>query len=408
MGNESKIEDIRTRLNAAFPPEADEEAKGNVTELKTEFPLALRMLEALLFAASEPLDEATLIDRLPTDIELPQILAELRKRYESRGVNLICVGGRWQFRTAPDLAFLMQKERIEPRKLSRAAIETLAIVAYHQPITRLEIEEIRGVSVSKGTLDVLLETGWVRLRGRRRSPGRPVCYGTSQTFLEHFGLETVKDLPGLEELKSAGLLSSRLPPSFVIPSPDDDDDAELDPLEDEVTADLFDGEAAPEGELAEATDAEAVTSENAMEAEEELSAASEDETSDEELDEVEAEDEPCAELEDSDAEPSEEASAEGDDSFDGEENIENEAATAELADVDELEEDDLNSDEADGGVDAATAELADVDELEEDDLDSNEVDGGADVATDELTDEDALDEGEPEDEGDEDDTPSAV
>jgi segregation and condensation protein B len=229
MGNEGKIADIRSRLNAAF--EASDAEGNNVTTLKTEFPLALRMLEALLFAASEPLDEATLKDRLPTEIELPQLLAELKKRYEGRGVNLVGIGGRWQFRTAPDLAFLMEKQRVEPRKISRAAIETLAIIAYHQPVTRLEIEQIRGVSISKGTLDVLLETGWVRLRGRRRAPGRPVCYGTSQAFLEHFGLETVKDLPGLEELKAAGLLSAKIPTGFTIPMPNDMDDAELDPLE---------------------------------------------------------------------------------------------------------------------------------------------------------------------------------
>jgi len=232
MGNEGKIADIRSRLERAFESEGEGEGASNVTSLKTELPLALRMLEALLFAASEPLDEATLKDRLPTDIELPGLLVELGKMYEGRGVNLVCIGGRWQFRTAPDLAFLMEKERVEPRKLSRAAIETLAIIAYHQPITRLEIEQIRGVSISKGTLDVLLETGWVRLRGRRRTPGRPVCYGTSQSFLEHFGLEQVKDLPGLEELKAAGLLSARVPPGFSVPTPDDVDDEELDPLED--------------------------------------------------------------------------------------------------------------------------------------------------------------------------------
>lgn len=231
MGNEGKIADIRARLTTAYPPDAEDRG-SNVTALKTEFPLALRMLEALLFAASEPLDEATLRDRLPTDIELLPLLAELKKQYEGRGIQLLSVGGRWQLRTAPDLAFLMEKERVEPKKLSRAAIETLAIVAYHQPITRLEIEEIRGVSVSKGTLDVLMETGWVRLRGRRRTPGRPVCYGTSQAFLEHFGLEGVKDLPGLEELKAAGLLSAKIPAGFVVPSPDDADDSELDPLED--------------------------------------------------------------------------------------------------------------------------------------------------------------------------------
>jgi segregation and condensation protein B len=179
----------------------------------------LRMIEALLFAAAEPLDEASLAARLPEASDVSALLVELEAVYAGRGVNLVQVGGKWAFRTAQDLSFLMQREAVKQRKLSRAALETLAIIAYHQPVTRAEIEEIRGVMLSKGTLDVLVETGWVRLRGRKRTPGRPVTYGTSDEFMNHFGLESLKDLPGLEELKAAGLLDSRLPPDFEIPSP---------------------------------------------------------------------------------------------------------------------------------------------------------------------------------------------
>ena len=146
----------------------------------------------------------------------------MQRDYASRGVNLVRVGGKWTLRTASDLAWLLTQESVVTRKLSRAAIETLAIVAYHQPVTRAEIEEIRGVSTSKGTLDVLLETGWVRLRGRRKAPGRPVTYGTSEAFLSHFGLEALTDLPGLDELKGAGLVDATLPAGFSVPVPSDD------------------------------------------------------------------------------------------------------------------------------------------------------------------------------------------
>jgi segregation and condensation protein B len=182
----------------------------------------LRILEALLFAAEEPLDEKTLAARLPAGADVQVLLAQLQQDYESRGVNLIRVGGKWTLRTASDLAWLLTREAIVPRKLSRAAIETLAIVAYHQPVTRAEIEEIRGVTTSKGTLDVLLETGWVRLRGRRKVPGRPVTYGTSEAFLSHFGLEALADLPGLDDLKGAGLIEAALPEGFSVPVPSDD------------------------------------------------------------------------------------------------------------------------------------------------------------------------------------------
>jgi segregation and condensation protein B len=182
----------------------------------------LRILEALLFAAEESLDEKTLAARLPAGIDVRALLAQLQQEYASRGVNVVRIGGKWTLRTATDLAWLLTREAVVSRKLSRAAIETLAIVAYHQPVTRAEIEEIRGVTTSKGTLDVLLETGWVRLRGRRKAPGRPVTYGTNEAFLSHFGLEALTDLPGLDELKGAGLIESALPAGFSVPVPSDD------------------------------------------------------------------------------------------------------------------------------------------------------------------------------------------
>ncbi len=179
----------------------------------------MRMAEALLFAATEPLDIDSLAARLPEGTDVGAVIEDLQKSYEKRGVNLVRVANKWIFRTAEDLAFLMERQAVEQRKLSRAGMETLAIIAYHQPVTRAEIEEIRGVTVSKGTVDVLMETGWVRLRGRRRTPGRPVTYGTTEAFLLHFGLETIGDLPGFDDLKAAGLLDGRLPPGFDIPTP---------------------------------------------------------------------------------------------------------------------------------------------------------------------------------------------
>lgn len=183
---------------------------------------ALRVLEAVLFAAAEPQDEDSLNKRLPEGTDVKKLLAELAERYSQRGVNLTKVAGKWAMRTATDLGPVMAKEVGEPKKLSRAAVETLAILAYHQPVTRAEIEEIRGVSISKGTLDLLIETGWARLRGRRKTPGRPVTYGTTENFLIHFGLESIEDLPGVEELKGAGFLEGRLPSGFSIPMPSDD------------------------------------------------------------------------------------------------------------------------------------------------------------------------------------------
>lgn len=193
----------------------------------------LRVLEALLFASNEPLDANSLLSYLGEGADIAALLLTLQQRYASRGVNLVQRGGKWAFRTAEDLGFLLRRQEEETRPLSRAALETLSIIAYHQPATRAEIEEVRGVATGKGTIDLLMEAGWIRMRGRRRTPGRPVTYGTTDAFLDHFGLETLGDLPGLEELKGSGLLSNRLPPSMQIPLPFDgalrDDEDPLDP-----------------------------------------------------------------------------------------------------------------------------------------------------------------------------------
>ncbi|KSB88560.1 segregation and condensation protein B [Caulobacter vibrioides] len=178
-----------------------------------------RCIEALLFAAAEPLSVADLAKRLPENADIRQGIADLRLTWAGRGIELVEVAGRWRFQTAADMAFLMTEEREEPRRLSKAAQETLAIVAYHQPVTRAEIEAVRGVQASRGTLDVLLELGLIRMRGRRRTPGRPVTFGTTDAFLEHYGLANLGDLPGVAEMKAAGLLDLNLPPGFTVPDP---------------------------------------------------------------------------------------------------------------------------------------------------------------------------------------------
>ena len=178
------------------PPEAEQE----------------RMVEAILFATAEPVTVAELNARMPHGADAKVALEHLKKRYEGRGVQVVKIGDAWAIRTASDLGFLMRKETVETRKLSRAAIETLAIIAYHQPVTRAEIEEIRGVSVSRGTIDQLIELDWVRLGRRKMTPGRPVTFVVTEEFLDHFGLSSSKDLPGLKELRAAGLLESRPPP----------------------------------------------------------------------------------------------------------------------------------------------------------------------------------------------------
>ena len=173
-----------------------------------------RMVEAILFASADPVTVADLQGRMPHGCDAATALAHLRQRYDGRGVNVQRIGEAWAFRTAPDLGFLMQKETTETRKLSRAAVETLAIVAYHQPVTRAEIEEIRGVSVSRGTVDQLIEMEWIRFGRRKMTPGRPVTFVVTERFLDHFGLESARDLPGLKELRAAGLLDNRPPPGM--------------------------------------------------------------------------------------------------------------------------------------------------------------------------------------------------
>lgn len=209
----------------------------------------LRVIEALLFAAVEPLDEARLASHLTDGDDVGALLHDLQSMYAGRGVQLVRVAGKWAFRTADDLSYLLERHAKEERRLSKAALETLAIIAYHQPVTRAEMEEIRGVSTSAGTLDILLETGWVRPRGRRRAPGKPITYGTTDQFLSHFSLDSVKDLPGLAELKGAGLLDSSLPPGFTVPDPQTvaalmpdelplEDDEDEEPEQGEIALDL--------------------------------------------------------------------------------------------------------------------------------------------------------------------------
>lgn len=185
---------------------------------------AVRIAEALLFASAEPLPEDEIAQRLPAGVDIERVMNELVRSYAGRGVNCTCIAGKWAFRTAQDLGHVLEREVQEPRKLSRAAMETLAIIAYHQPVTRAEIEEIRGVALSRGTIDQLLELEWIRLGRRRMTPGRPVTFVVTEGFLDHFGLESARDLPGLKELRAAGLLDSRPMPGAA-PSDGDDDGA---------------------------------------------------------------------------------------------------------------------------------------------------------------------------------------
>lgn len=218
--------EVETSMDAVH--DADDGQVAKFSDLEAE-----RMAEALIFASAQPVPESFLADRLPRGTNVQALLTRLAENYAGRGVNLVRTADSWAFRTAPDLSFVIRKDENEVRKLSRAALEVLAIIAYHQPVTRAEIEDIRGVQTSKGTLDVLMEAGWVRFRGRRRSPGRPVTLGTTTDFLDHFGIEELRDLPGLEELKGAGLLSGRIPPGFHIPMPGADTDLSDD--EDPIT-----------------------------------------------------------------------------------------------------------------------------------------------------------------------------
>ncbi len=219
---------------------SEESKTSNVMDFPSEHRENLRILEALLFAANEPLDAESLKARLPKGANLTKLLNLIKAQYESRGVNLVKTGNKWSFKTATDLSPMMKKEKIVQRKLSKAATETLSIIAYHQPVTRAEVEDIRGVHFSPGTLDVLMELNWVRPIGRKKVPGRPIIYGTTERFLEYFNIEQISDLPGLEELKAAGLLESRLPPNLDIKEPKEIDQSQIEPFgEDENIDDLI-------------------------------------------------------------------------------------------------------------------------------------------------------------------------
>ena len=214
------------------PTDTMDRTDANVTDVvPPDHAQHLRLLEALIFAGTQALDEKELAERLPDDADLPRLLADLGDLYASRGVNLVKVAGGYAFRTAPDLSEKLKIERPVTRKLSRASIETLAIIAYHQPVTRTEIEQVRGVGLSKGTLDLLFEQNWIKPMGRRRAPGKPVTWGTTDFFLEHFGLASLDDLPGHEEMKAAGLLDPRAQPPIFRP---EEPDLPLEPTEEEA------------------------------------------------------------------------------------------------------------------------------------------------------------------------------
>ncbi len=211
-----EAQEARELARALSEADAAENASAPSAEERLE---DQRIVEALLFASTTPLDEAWLAQNLRHGSDVASLIDDIRAIYAPRGVNLVRVAGKWVFRTAEDLGYLLERHSVEERRLSRAALETLSIVAYHQPVTRAEIEEIRGVTTSAGTLDILMEAGWIRPRGRRRAPGKPLTYGTTDSFLAHFGLDGVKDLPGLADLKAQGLLDGHLPPGFTVPDP---------------------------------------------------------------------------------------------------------------------------------------------------------------------------------------------
>ena len=209
MTDQERAETAPPQMLPEMPPEGAEQVAEQDADRARRTSEDLRVLEALLFAVSEPVTERTILERLGPGADVPGLLEQMKAMYAGRGVELLQANGRWSFRTAPDVTERLRLEKLVPRKLSRAAIETLAIIAYHQPVTRAEIEEIRGVVVSGGTVDILLEEGWIKPRGRKQVPGRPVMWGTSNAFLDHFGLESIQDLPGIDELKAAGLLDSK-------------------------------------------------------------------------------------------------------------------------------------------------------------------------------------------------------
>ena len=226
---------VEEMAGEAVSVDAEESVSGDTELVKQDISDEIRIVEALLFAATEPVSTDFLAERLPEGTDIGGILEDIKFLYEGRGVNLARVAGKWSLRTAEDLSPHLRIERKVSRKPSRAAVESLAIISYHQPVTRSEVEEIRGVSVSKGSFDVLLEAGWIKPVGRRRTPGRPTTWGTTPAFLEEFGLDSLADLPGLDELKASGLLDTRPAGTIIGDSGEMYDDAETEgaPEEDE-------------------------------------------------------------------------------------------------------------------------------------------------------------------------------
>jgi segregation and condensation protein B len=227
MSNDNIVDTMR-KLEQAFEHPAQE-----------AFSAAIRSAEALLFASGEALSADEIAQKIPQGVDVGAVLNALRDAYAAHGVNLVEAAGKWRFQSAPDLAHLFAETREQPRRLSKAALECLAVIAYHQPVTRAEVEDIRGVALSRGTLDHLLELNWVRPRGRRRTPGRPVTYGTTEAFLAQFGLPSLADLPGKDDLTAAGVIDTALPPGFETPRPSDTLAEDEDPLDPGETPDFF-------------------------------------------------------------------------------------------------------------------------------------------------------------------------
>jgi segregation and condensation protein B len=348
------------QVDAAEGDQPEGETEAQTDELD---PQLLRLLEAVLFASAEPMDDATIATRLPEGSDVPRLVAALAEQYENRGVNLVQAGGKWLFRTAEDLAPAMRVYANPQRKLSRAAIETLAIVAYHQPITRAEMEEIRGVGLSKGTIDMLFEQGWITPRGRRQTPGKPVTWGSTDKFLTDFGIESLESLPGMDELKAAGLLDKR-PAIQITDAALPEEEEPLSPEEQERLAEDAAFLASIDNEQGESGEADAAPAE----AREETSEAS-DEDADDEDDESEDEDD--------------------DDDDDGDKEDDDDL------DEDEDEEADLeDEDDEEGGEDENEEDDPDEDDLD-DDLDDDDDDDDDDEEDDEDGDEEEDDDSRP-------------
>ncbi|WP_370661565.1 SMC-Scp complex subunit ScpB [Pelagibius sp. 7325] len=348
-GEEADFEDGDADDEEADDDEAEDEdaeaAAGGDDEEATDFD-NLRLVEALLFASAEPLAPAQLARFLPDETNVTALLNDLEQLYANRGVNLVKRGGRWAFRTAPDLAPRMELENKVVRKLSRVALETLAVIAYHQPVTRAEIEEIRGVALSKGTLDALLEIGWIRPKGRRKTPGRPVTWGTSESFLDHFGLEGLDALPGVEELKAAGLLDAR--PAITALG-----DRGLLPAAGEISPEVVDEDDEDDGEMTEASERELLEEtfgENLLPQEVDLAARAEaaEASDDEETADDESADDESSDVEDGDPEDADEAEDEDGLEAHADDDAEAEAADVEDADYDDADDDDDADAEAGG------------------------------------------------------------